>query len=120
MFKNKKKRASLLQEVLIHLILIGLVFALFFFATAGRINSKQVKQQVIEKELALLIDSAMPGMSFSVTRANRNGVISNIEIKDGKIFAYLEGQTFSKGYDFFSKYNVYVEKDENKFYVMVG
>ena len=115
---KKNKKASLLQETLIHLVLIGLVFALFFLVSAGRVNSKQVKQQIVEKELALLIDSAKPGMSFGINKVNRNGVVS-IEVKDGKVFAYIDGQGFSKGYSYFSKYDIVVEQDDDKFYVRV-
>ena len=108
-----------MHEIIIHLILIGLIFALFFYVTAGRVNSKEVKQQVIEKELALLIDSAEKGMSFSVNKLNMNGEIKSIEIKNGKVLALVDNQKFSKGYDYFSKYSVSVDEREDRFIVNV-
>ena len=102
-----------------HKILIGMIFALLFMATAGRLNSNGVKQQVLEKQLALLIDSAVPDMTFIVNKANVNGVINNLEVKEGKIFAYIGSQTFSKGYPYFTKYNVNVEKQEDKFLIRI-
>ena len=51
-----------------------LLFALFFYATAGRVGTNDVKQQVLEKQIALMIDSAEPGMSFDIYRINKNGI----------------------------------------------
>ena len=96
-----------------------LLFGMFFFATTGRVNSKEVKQQVVEKELALLISSAKPGMSFSVNKINMNGVISKIELKEGKVYAYVGGSGFSNGYSYFSKYEVSVFEEDDKFVVRV-
>jgi hypothetical protein len=68
-----------------------------------------VKQQVLEKQIALLIDSAEPGMSFSIFKINPYGMIDNIELIGGRVHAYVSGQKVSVGYPYFSKYNVNVE-----------
>ena len=115
-----KKRGNLLYEVIIHLILIALVFAMFFFATAGRVGTKDVKQQVLEKQIALMIDSAEPGMSFSISRVNKFGLVSKIELKDGKVHAYVADQKLSRGYDYFSKYDVLVEEKGGRFVISVS
>tara|TARA_Y100000310_G_C20685795_1_gene818884 strand:+ start:2676 stop:3074 length:399 start_codon:yes stop_codon:yes gene_type:complete len=120
------KRGNLMYEVIMHLILVALLFALFFYATAGRVGTKDVKQQVLEKQIALMIDSAESGMSFSIYKINSNGRVDNIELSDGKVHALVEGQKVSKGYPYFSKYNVgvrFVDNDkelEDKFVVSVG
>ncbi len=108
-----------MYEIIIHLILIGLIFALFFYVTAGRVNSKEVKQQVVEKEIALLIDSAEKGMSFSVNRLNMNGQINGLKIENGKVLALIDNLKFSKGYEYFSKYSVSVVEKEDRFVVNV-
>jgi len=121
-----RKRGELMYEVIMHLILIALVFVLFFYATAGRVGTKEVKQQLLERQIALIIDSAEPGMSFSVYKINGNGIISNIELIDGKVHAYVADQKLSKGYPYFSKYDVNVEfvdsedDSEDKFVMSVG
>jgi hypothetical protein len=95
-----------------HLILIALIFGIFFAASANKVNSRAVKQQVLEKQLALLIDSAEPGTDFYIKKININkqiDKIDKIEIKEGRIFAYVNGQSFSKGYPYFSKHSVSVE-----------
>jgi len=115
----QKKSGELMYEIIIHLILIGLIFALFFYVTAGRVNSKEVKQQVVEKEIALLIDSAEKGMSFSVNRLNMNGQINGLKIENGKVLALIDNLKFSKGYEYFSKYSVSVVEKEDRFVVNV-
>jgi hypothetical protein len=114
-----RKRGSLLNEVIIHIVLIGIIFALFLFATAGKINARGVKQQVLEKELALLVDSAVPGMSFEIDKIGLNGVVHEIEVKDGKVFVSVAGLESFEGYPYFSSYFVVVEEEEDKFVVFV-
>ena len=115
----EKKFGNVMYEVIIHLVLVALIFALFVFVTAGRTSSKEVKQQILEKQLALLIDSAPEGMSFSVYKLNKNGFISKIELKEGRVYAYIEDQKSSKGYPYFSVYDVSVLEAQNKYTVSV-
>ncbi|MCD4771416.1 hypothetical protein K8R30_03290 [archaeon] len=113
------KKASLLNEVIIHIILIALVLAVFLFATAGRVGGRDVKQQVIEKQIALLIDSAEAGMSFEINKINMNGLVDKVEVRDGKVFVGVEGFGSTKGYPYFSRYSVEVDENESKFIVKV-
>ena len=113
------KKGELLNQVIIQIILVVLIFAVFLMMTADKINARGVRQQVVERELALLIDSAVPGMSFAVWKVNMNGIISDVEIKDGRVFVSLEGLNALKGYAFFSKYDVSVVEEDGKFVVYV-
>ncbi|MGC9309853.1 MAG: hypothetical protein ACP5D2_04130 [Candidatus Nanoarchaeia archaeon] len=106
----EKRGMSLMWEILIHLILIVLIFGLFFFASVGSVGSGQVKRQVLEKQLALMIDSAEHGMVFVVNRVNRNGEIRDIAIKDSEVHVYIEGKP-SEGYPIYTKHDVYVEQE---------
>ena len=114
-----EKRGGLLNQVIIHIILIGIILALFLFATAGKINARGVKQQVLEREVALLIDAAVPGMSFEIEKRNINGVVSLVEIKEGRVFVRVEGLNAFEGYPYFSRYFVSVEELDDKFVVSV-
>ena len=117
--KMKSKRASIMQQVIIQIILIGLIFAIFLFASAERVNARDVKQQVLEKQIALLIDSAEAGMNFEIKKVNVNGLVENIEIKEGKVFVKVEGFPSVKGYPYFSKYSVGVKDNGDKFVVSI-
>jgi len=117
--KMKNKRGGLLNQVIIHLILIGIILALFLFATAGKINARGVKQQVLEKEIALLIDASVPGMSFEVEKNNLNGFVSGVDVSDGRVFVMVEGLNAFEGYPYFSRYSVDVIEKEDKFVVSI-
>jgi len=117
--KMKSKKASIINKVIIHVILVGLIFAIFLTAVAGKINGRDVKQQVLEKQIALLIDSAESGMSFEIIKSNINGFVSDVKIKNGKVFITIDGFSSYKGYPYFSKYSVGVEKFDDKFVVSV-
>jgi hypothetical protein len=114
-----RKRGSLLNEIIIHIVLIGIIFALFLFATAGKVNARGVRQQVLERQVALLIDAAVPGMSFEVKKKNLNGVVSSVEVKEGRVFVEVAGLAATRGYPYFSRYSIMVEEDSNKFIVRV-
>lgn len=116
----KPKKSNLMHDVIIQIIIVGVVFALFFGASASRANSMAVKQQVVEKQIALLIESASPGMDFTIYEKNMKGVISKFEIKENRVFAYIDSQTVSKGYPFFTKYSVALEKIEGGYKIKIN
>ncbi len=119
--KNKiNKRGGLLNKIIVEIILVVLVFGAFLMVTADKVNARGVRQQVVEGELALLIESAVPGMSFSVWKVDINGVINDIRIKNSRIFVSLEGLNSLNGRPFFSKYSVSVSEEDNKFVVSVS
>ncbi len=115
----KNKGGNLLFQMTIHIILVVLIFGMFFASATQRVNSRDVKQQVFEKQLALMIDSAEQGMIFKIPKVNRNGVVNSIEIRDGRIFAYISGLSVSKGYPYFTKYNLELNSDVDYFYIKV-
>ena len=108
-----------MYQVIVHLILIALIFAMFFLASVNKVNSKVVKQQVLEKQIALLIDSAMPGVTISLNKIGKYGAITGLEIKEGNIIASIDSSSFSKGYPYFTKYQVSINSDESKWYIRI-
>lgn len=116
---GEDKRGDLMHQVIIHVVFLGFIFAIFFMATAEKVNARGVKQQVLEKQTALLIDSAVSGMSFEIKKNNLKGVVNSVEIKSGKVFVGVNGIISVKGYPYFSKYQVSVEESIDKFIVRV-
>lgn len=114
-----RKRASILNQMLIHIILVGLIFAVFFVAVSGRADSRGVKQQILEKEVALLIDSAESGMSFEIRKVYIDGIVSSVRINNGRVFIVVDGLPSTKGYPYFSRYSVSVEEEDSKFVISV-
>lgn len=115
----KNKRANILNQVVIQIILVGIIFAIFFMGVAGQVNGRDVKQQVLEKQLALLIDSADVGMSFEIMKMNVNGFVSRVDIRDGRVFIFVDGFPSLSGYPYFSRHSVGVEELEDRFRVSV-
>jgi len=113
------KKANLLQQSLTHIILIGLLFGLFFLATMAKANSRAVTQQILEKQLALVIDLGEPGMDFYVSKLNIRGYVNDISVRGGRIYAYVSDYKISEGYPFFTKYNVSVETTNEGFLVKI-
>ena len=115
----RDKRGELLNRLVVHVILVGIIFAIFLTATGDKINARGVRQQVLEKQFALLIDSAQPGMNFTVEKENVNGIIDDVRISGGRIFVDVEGLHSLKGYPYFSLYNARVVTEEKRFTVVV-
>lgn len=115
----KNKRGDIMQLYLIQIILSALFIVLFLMATMQKADSRGVKQQVLEKQIALLIDSATPGMSFGIRKINLNGYVNGVSIKEGRVFVNVEGLVSLKGYSYFTKYAVDVREYDDKFVIMV-
>jgi hypothetical protein len=113
------KKADLLQQVIIHLILIALIFGLFFMAAESRVNSRAIKQQILEKQTALLIDSAVPETTLTLKRVNQYGTIDNIEVKQGRVFILVNKIGDSRGYPYFSRYSISSDSDKDNFYIKI-
>ena len=114
-----KKKGEMLNQAIIQIILIAVIFALFLFAVSDKVNARGVRQQVLEKQTALLVESAVPGMSFRIEKINVNGLVDDVEIKDGRIFISVEGLSSAEGYPYFTKYDVGVDEGETYFEVNV-
>ncbi len=117
--KNKNAKTSLLRVIIIYLIIIGILFIIFLFAINNLYKSKDVKQQVIEKQLALLIDSALPNTELIVNKQNRYGFINNLTITDEMIFSHVDGNRYSAGYPYFSECSVSVLEEENEYIIEI-
>ena len=118
MMANKKgdiDRSIIIQIILIVIITIG-----FLYANASKINGRGVRQNIIESQISMLIEASEPGMSFAIDKLNSNGIISDIKIKDSKVFVTVDGLTSSRGKTFFSIGEVSVRESGNKFLISVS
>ena len=113
------KKGSILNQVVIHILLVGLIFAVFFMATTGKVNSRGVKQQIVERQVALLIDAAESGMSFEIWKGNIGGGVSKLELRGRRVYAVVDGLTSLEGYPYFSRYSVEVVEEGGKFVVSI-
>jgi hypothetical protein len=100
-------------------IMIAAVFVMLILMVNERSSSRDIKGQVLEKQLALLIDAADKGFVFIVSKHNVNGLVDSVYLERGKIYADVDGLPGS-GYGYFSRYDVSVESEEDRFLIRVG
>lgn len=105
---NDKRGMNLVYQVIVHLILIALIVALLFLASVNKVNSYSAKRQVLERQIALMIDSAPPGTIISVFQSNKNGIINNVRLENGNVLVDIDGNKDTTGYPYFSRYSVNV------------
>ena len=108
-----------MQNYFVQIVLSIVILLMFLMATAQKADSRYVKQQIIEKQIALLIDSASPGMVFVIDKRHISGYISDVRIEKYRIFVDVDGLYSIKGYPFFSRYFVNVRELNDKFYIEV-
>lgn len=114
------KRGTVLQKITVHLILVGLIFVVFFYSNAEKVEARGVKQQVLEKQIALLIDSSIPGMKFEVLKFNQYGYIEKIVIENGKVYVSVNGLPSVEGQPFFTSHQVNVREEQDKFIIEIS
>ena len=115
----KNKRADTLQTALAHILIIGFIATIFFISNAQRIDNRFVRQQIIEKQIALFIDSAIPGMEFTIMKMKEGSYINKLEIKDDYIYATVNSLPSAKGYPIFSPYSIQINQDEWEYRISI-
>ena len=103
-----------MYTIIIHIILVGFIFAMFILASGGQVNSRGVKQQVLEKQIALLIDSSTQGTTLNLEKVYLAGNIEKIILQSGKVYVSINGLSSAKGYPYFTKYDVTVSESDDK------
>lgn len=118
---KSKKRGSTLQQTLVHLILVAIVLALLFVAVVGRSSSSEIKQQLLEKQTAILIEASTPGTVLELNKENVYGAtrINNLRIEGTRIYIEVDATKSAKGYPFFSKYNVTATEKPTKWLIHI-
>lgn len=115
----KNKRGNLPQQHLVYIIILVMVISLFLLAVNTKADSRGIKKQIIEKQLALMIDSAMPETNLTVRKQYINGYINDIIIKDSRIYVSVDGLKSLDGYPLITENKVYVTKLDDKYIIEV-
>ncbi len=123
MIKKRQKRGEILVENIIFLLLNVLFLTILIIFLINQGNGVSTLEDAYSKEIALLIDSARPGMQMTVNMqsalgvANKNGVpFDQVVLVKGQYVTITLDQGKSKSYQFFNNINVtgyYPEKDNS-------
>lgn len=108
-----------IDSVVLQMIFVALVFVGLLMAVSERVNARDIKTQVLEKELALLIEAAEPGFNFSILKVNENGLIDKMKVEDDRIYVAIDGLGYGSGTAFFSRHVAEVYSDKDKFVMRV-
>lgn len=113
------KRGDFMHKYLFEIILSAVLLLLFLFATLEKVDSRDVKQQVLEKQIALLLESADSGMTFRVDTFFPGTVINRIRVERGRVFVDVDSLVSVRGYPYFSKHSVVVTKTIDHYIIEV-
>jgi len=114
-----KNKRALTKQTLVGIIFVTMVLILFTSAIWQRTDSRGVKQDMTEKQTALLIDSAISGTNIIIYKKNNDMIVNSVEIKNSNVYINIDGLVSISGYPFFSKYTVYVVEEEDSFNIIV-
>lgn len=115
----KNKKGDLPQQHLVYIIILVMVISLFLLAVNTKADSRGIKKQVLETQLALMIDSAMPETNLTVKKQYISGYVNDILIKESRIYVSVDGLKSLDGYPLITQYKVYVIELDDKFIIEV-
>lgn len=115
-----------MYQMIMHIVLVAFLCAMFFFAMVGMAGSRGVRQQVLEKQTALLIDAARQGSIISVFKKNQVGndknefsYVENVRLQNGNVLVDVDELKSIKGYRYFNKNKIRVEEKEDRFDIYI-
>lgn len=77
------KKASIVMDNIIHIIIFALFFSIMFWGISAYSNGSALLEDIYAKEIARLINTAEPGMNFKMDISK----IASVAYKNGKNFA---------------------------------
>lgn len=115
----KDKRGGQVQESIVDLILIAIIFALFVYSQSMKIDGRGARQEIVESQIAMFLEAGVPGMTFEVAKVyaneDNNDKINSILISDGRVYIEIGGLNSYEGTEYFSAYDVIVEERSGKY-----
>ncbi len=117
--KIKKGSQNPIGQMIVSLIIIGFVAVIFMFGIVRKLDDRGVKQDLAEKQTALLIEASLPNTNIIIYKKNFGMTVSSVKIKDGKIFIDLDGLISLKGTSFISNNHVLVMEEEKQFRIVI-
>jgi len=107
---NGKRGQQELLSVIIQLLIVATLMIILVYFINSTVSGKLVKDQMSAKQLALIIDSAKPGTSISITSE------TNLSIDGNK--ARAQSDKLAYEYDFYTNYTANLEQKEGGVYIL--
>ncbi len=122
----KNKRGNILIENIIFIVLNVLFLTILVLFLFSKIGSAAVLEEKYAKQIALIIDSAKPGMTIhlnmedAISKADKEGWTDNIVIREGNVITVKLREKGGYSYSFFNDVEVNVNPEiKNKEYFFV-
>src|SRR3989344_3282251 len=103
---REKRAVESLQAFLVSLILAIFVFIALLAFIRNSASGSMLKEQILAKEIASLIDNAQPGTELNITRGN-----FIIDIVEKRVIVRAKASAAGYSYDFSSPYTVTEEAE---------
>jgi hypothetical protein len=126
--KKKNKRAKIVMETVMFLILNLVFFTVMLVFAYSSGDREFVYEQTLAKEIALIIDNAKPGMivSLDITKyteiAGKNKQAIERIVKINKEENSVEVNLKQKGgysYQYFSDYNISIKPEKEVLFIII-
>ena len=88
---SNKRGVGVVMSFVLQGIMVAAVFVMLILAVNERSSSRDIRGQVLEKQLALLIDAADKGFVFIVSKHNINGWWIVFMLREGRFMLMLMG-----------------------------
>lgn len=99
-----KKAAEEVLSFIIYAIFALIIFIALLFFVRNSAGGDLLKEQILTKQVALLIDAAKPGTEIIINKEN-----FLVQIIEKKVIAKAKPANFGYVYDFFSPYIIETE-----------
>jgi hypothetical protein len=114
-FLSQKTGNTDLQSVIIYLLFVLFILFVLLVFVRNFANGDILKEQILSKQVSLLIDISKPGTEINIQKdyfdvSINKGIVTSISKKQDAISKLQKLNGFS--YDFLSKYNVVGEQQE--------
>lgn len=113
--KGKKGDMEQLQSFIIYLVFVLIIFIVLLAFIRNSASGKLVQQQVLAKEIALLIDASGPGIELAIEKGNFTVSISKdkVEVSSPSLMSV------PSAYELLSERQLETEEKQNKIIIKI-
>lgn len=113
--KGKKGDMEQLQSFIIYIVFVLVIFIILLAFIRNSASGKLVQQQVLAKEIALLIDASEPGTELAIEKGRFTVAISKakVEVSSASLMS------FPSAYEFLSERQLETEEKDSKIIIKI-
>ncbi len=102
-----------LEKRVVNLIILVLVFGILVWFIHEKSSGELLKKEALTREISLAISSAEKGTEIKIQTDY------NIEIDSGKVLVYSDDKEKASSHDYFTSYEIILEKEGEEIKVII-